>query len=730
MASPLHAEVSVKIYRHTAALYPTSFGYVAVLLDDPEFVAHGNSAEQAHKNLCATVQAAFKENPWMSEPQSENYQVHIVPVEIRPEYRTEKQVLPQEYSFEFRFPCAVGEAEGGLKMCVIPSLAMQFYYEGERSLRELVGHYVQEKLKGLTPAQLLRFLPPDSLELRPCRIKVPHQVEKRGPQKWEHLEAVAEPAHQSNRRGYGREAALKELISHLQSGLSVALVGPASSGKTTLLNEAARRLKNVWRTSAARLIAGMSYLGMWEERLEKVIGECGKASGILALDSVAEVIRQGGQDPGSSMAAFMTPYVLDGQLQLVVEATPGEWQACRRLLPGFADLFRVVPLEPMSEPETLDVLRWVRSGLRIDLDVDDTLVSLFRRFSPYESLPGSAVRFLRRLSQSQRDKKLSRDSLIQAFSEQSSIPEEFLLDEVCLDPTDLEAQISARVIGQPEAQQAALRIVTAFKAGLQDPQRPLGVLLLCGPTGVGKTELAKTLAEVLFSDEKRLIRLDMSEYSGAGSADRLLGSLYDKTPAPWLRELRQKPFSVVLFDEVEKAHPEVFDVLMRAFDEGHLSDPWGRATSLRTSVLLLTSNLGADQQQSLGLRQGESPGYTQAVFQFFRPELINRLDAVVPFHRLTPDVIRAVAEREVRLLEKRPGLKRRGLRVGATQDCLEHLAERGYDVRLGARPLQRLIEKNLIPVLSQLLRQEDCEPGSLLEIDRVDEQFQVKVKPP
>lgn len=694
----------MKIYRHWAALYPTSFGFVAALLEDPEFTCHAATADEAHKLLTQTLQEAFHEHPWMSPPAADDFVVQVVPVEVRPEYRVNNQVMPVETPFEFRFACAVGEMEGGLKICSVPSLGLQFFYEGERSLRELVGHYVQESLKNLTPAQLLRYLPPSVLELRQCRIKRPPVDKQQGVERWPNLEAVAELAHQSKLRGYGREDAQKQLLLALQSGLSVALLGPPSVGKTTLLVEAARKHKKIWRTSAARLIAGMGYLGMWEERCEKVVSEVARAGGVLAVDSLAELIRQGGCDPGSSIAAFIIPYLMDGQLQLVVEATPAEWQACRRLLPGFADLFRVLTLEPMEEKQTLEVLGWVRQGLGIGLDLDDTLVSLFRRFSPYECLPGSAVRFLRRLGQARKGPSLTRPAVVEAFSRQTSIPALFLLDEIGLDPAELETQICARVIGQPDAQQAALRIITTFKAGLSDPGRPLGVLLLCGPTGVGKTELAKTLAEVLFSDEKRLIRLDMSEYAGTGSAERLLGNIYAQAPAPWLRELRQKPFSVVLLDEVEKAHPEVFDVLMRAFDEGQITDPWGRITSLRTAVLLLTSNLGAEQQNSLGLRQGQSGGYTQAVYQFFRPELINRLDAVVPFQPLSPEVIRAVARREVKQLEKRPGLARRSLKLVPSEAALEHLARLGYDARLGARPLQRLIERQLVPPLAELLR--------------------------
>lgn len=710
----------MRVLRYHAGIFPTNYGFVAVLLDDPSYTAQGPDSESAERALAELMSAAHKENPWMSPGDCQDFQSLVVPVDLRPEYRIGTQVLPQDFAWEFRFPCAVGEVASGLRMCVVPWLGLQFYFEGERSLRELVGHYVQESLKGLSPAQLLRNLCGESLEIRRIRVKRPNVAQNKHKDRWKDLESVAELAHSTRDKGYGREESLKSLIKNLQAGLSVAVIGPASVGKTTLINEAARRTKNIWRTSAARLVAGMTYLGMWEERCERVVAQLGQANGVLAVESLAELIRQGGSDPGGSLAAFLTPYVVDGQLQLVVEATASEWQACRRLLPGFADLFRVLPLEPMNDGQTGEVLAWVRNGLRVQLDLDETLLSLFRRFSPYEALPGGAVRFLRHLGRGPKASQLTRGRLITAFSQRSSIPERFLLDEVGLDPDELLAQLSARVIGQPEAQQAALRIITAFKAGLQDPGRPLGVLLLCGPTGVGKTELAKTLAEILFSDEKRLIRLDMSEYSGAGAAERLLGSLYDKTPAPWLRELRQKPFSVVLFDEVEKAHPEVFDVLMRAFDEGQLCDPWGRVTSLRTAVLLLTSNLGAEQQTAPGLRRVEGGGYAQAVRRFFRPELINRLDAVVPFHPLTPEVVRQVARREIEQLQKRPGLHRRGLKLEASPACLDYLARAGYDLRLGARPLQRLIERRLIPELTTLLSKKAAPTHVKVDVDGED----------
>lgn len=717
----------MRVFHYTAALYPTTFGFVAVLLDDPSFQSVGRDLESALEHLSERMRHELKQHPWLPGPEVEEFEVATVPVEVRPEYRVERQVTPLEEVYRFRFPCAVGETDSGLNMCVVPSLAIQFYFEAGRNLRELVGHYVQECVKGLTPLQLLRHQPPSHIELRPCRVKRTRSLRDLANPRWPNLEAVAEPAHLSRIRGYGRELQLKNLKSNLQAGLSVAVVGKASVGKSSLIVEVARNLKNLWRTSAARLVAGMKYLGMWEERCQKVIEELGQASGILAVDNLTELMRQGGSEPGASLAAFMMPYVLDGQLQMVVEASPSEWLAARRVLPAFTELFRVLPLEPMNAVETLEVLAQVRTSLRIEANLDSSLLALFSKFSPYECLPGSAVRFLRRLHASDKKGPWNPARVIEAFSLQKGIPEEFLRDDIPVNAEDWATQLSNRVLGQPEAIQTALRILSALKSGLNDPQRPLGVYLLCGPTGVGKTELARCLAELLFGDEKRLIRLDMSEYSAPRSGQRLLGSLYDSTPATWLRELRQNPFAVLLLDEVEKAHPEVFDLFLRAFDEGQLCDPWGRVTSLKMSVTLMTSNLGAESMQTLGLRQNKKPSYDRAIHQFFRPELINRLDGVVGFSPLSPQVIRGVAIREVGLLQRRPGLRRRGLVLQPSSECLDYLVQHGHDPQLGARPLQRLLERKLIPRLTEWLRAHPDIQGETIRVRLVGSEFKLSL---
>lgn len=685
----------------------------AVLLEDPTMVGLGPDRIGACKNLVAKMEHFHAEFGYEPRVVGGEYRLDRVKVDITPEYQVGHQTLPSRAPLQLSFACVVGQYVGNLQVCVIPSLQIVFYFENGRNLREISSHYVQRRFSGFSPQEAVRNIGPVQLEL--AEVKVRHRAKKSNHESdgMQHLPVVADPAHRLKLRGFGRDQLVNDLVEALSGGLSVALVGPPSAGKTTSLVEAARRLQKragnkptVWKTSAARIVAGMCYLGMWEERCECLVDELGGVSGILAVESATELIRQGGREPSGGVAAFLTPYLTSGLLQMVVESTPNEWSACRRLLPSFTDVFRVLEVPAMTEQQTREVLAIVRSGLAqsraldISSEVDLELVGLFHKFWPYHALPGSAARFFRRLAhQMRRGESLRRSQVVRAFTEESGIPERFLRDDLPMEPEWLHERLSRQVIGQPQAVEAAARVITAFKAGLNDPGRPLGVLLLCGPTGVGKTELAKCIAELLFSDAKRLIRLDMSEYAAPGSAARLLGSLYDEQMPSWLRQLRQRPFSVLLFDEVEKAHPEVYDVLMRAFDEGQITDPWGRMTTLRTTVILLTSNLGVQGQRSMGLTPDKGPSFQRAVAAFFRPELINRLDQIVIFQPLMPHIVQAIARREIELLNQRPGLHRRGLTIQASERALGQLAQLGYDIRMGARPLQRLIEKEIVPLI-------------------------------
>jgi ATP-dependent Clp protease ATP-binding subunit ClpC len=351
--------------------------------------------------------------------------------------------------------------------------------------------------------------------------------------------------------------------------------------------------------------------------------------------------------------------------------------------------------------------------------VSDHIVQLFRRFLPYSVFPGQAAGFTRELiDRGSREKwpEVNPARVVTQFMSRTGLPELFLCDEITLERDSVLDWFRSQVIDQPEACEAAANVVLTFKAGLNDPHRPLGVLLFCGPTGVGKTEMAQAHAGYFFGagdkspfggrpsemTGQRLIRLDMSEYAGHDAVERLIGPPHGE-PSELIRKVRQQPFTVLLFDEIEKASPDVFDVLLGVFDEGRLTDRFGRVTNFRSALIVMTSNLGADRQATFGFDTQARPRYRDEAMSFFRPEFFNRLDAVVTFHPLGADTIRAITRKELAAIGNREGLSGAGVAVRWTDRLVDHLAAIGFDARYGARPLQRTIEREVVAPLAKWL---------------------------
>ena len=372
--------------------------------------------------------------------------------------------------------------------------------------------------------------------------------------------------------------------------------------------------------------------------------------------------------PESSLAAFLIPYLRHGDVRVVVEATPAEFDACDRLLPALMDQFQTMRLEPFSSTASKQIVQRAAEffaqnerivfGPGAAMRVHD----LFKQFQPYVAFPGKVIDFMGNAADSALDS--GNDGVVDVarieseFGKLSGLPD-FLINgqEPLAFPTIVE-QFSERLIGQPKAVDSACRFIAKFAAGLNDPARPLGVLLFCGPTGVGKTQLVRLLGDYLFPgrpEKERLIRLDMSEYAGPDAPFRLLGSTAaGGKPSDFIRRVRANPFSVVLLDEIEKASDEVFDVFLNVFEEGRLMDPLGRTTAFNSSLIVLTSNLGAGSSSAIGF--GSSGGATKqartdpsAVLKFFRPEFFNRLDQIVYFDPLEQEIDpRNYQERTVR----------------------------------------------------------------------------------
>ncbi|MDQ1129785.1 ATP-dependent Clp protease ATP-binding subunit [Microbacterium sp. SORGH_AS_0888] len=284
----------------------------------------------------------------------------------------------------------------------------------------------------------------------------------------------------------------------------------------------------------------------------------------------------------------------------------------------------------------------------------------------------------------------------------------------------LEAELGKRLIGQKEAVKAVSDAVRRSRAGISDPNRPTGSFLFLGPTGVGKTELAKALAEFLFDDEHAMIRIDMSEYGEKHSVARLVGAppgyIGYEQGGQLTEAVRRRPYSVVLLDEVEKAHPEVFDVLLQVMDDGRLTDGQGRTVDFRNVILILTSNLGSPILIDPTLTAEQKREQVQVLLrQAFRPEFLNRLDDIVMFQALSEDDLAQIVELSVDALQRR--LKDRRLTLAVTPDARAWLAERGYDPVYGARPLRRLIQSEIQDRLAMAILSGGVRDGDVVRVD-------------
>jgi ATP-dependent Clp protease ATP-binding subunit ClpB len=288
----------------------------------------------------------------------------------------------------------------------------------------------------------------------------------------------------------------------------------------------------------------------------------------------------------------------------------------------------------------------------------------------------------------------------------------------------MEERLKQRVVGQEDAIVAVSNAVRRARAGLQDPHRPIGSFIFMGPTGVGKTELARALAEFLFDDEQAMVRIDMSEYMEKHSVARLIGAppgYVGYEEGGFLTEaIRRRPYSIVLMDEIEKAHPEVFNILLQILDDGRLTDGHGRTVDFKNTVVIMTSNIGSQWITDLGEKDYEEMRrrVMEAVKAHFKPEFLNRIDELIIFHGLGMEEIKAIVEIQVRKLEQR--LLERRIQLKMTEKAKEWLAREGFDPAYGARPLKRVIQKEIQDKLALKILGGKFKEGDTISVD-VDE---------
>ena len=333
--------------------------------------------------------------------------------------------------------------------------------------------------------------------------------------------------------------------------------------------------------------------------------------------------------------------------------------------------------------------------------------------------------------------EVTADDIAEVVSRWTGIPVNRMLESEREKLLHLEEELHKRVVGQEEAISAVANAVRRSRAGLQDPKRPIGSFIFLGTTGVGKTELAKALAEYLFNDEKLMTRIDMSEYQEKFSVTRLIGAPpgyvgYDEG-GQLTEAVRRKPYSVVLFDEIEKAHPDVFNILLQVLDDGRLTDNKGRTVNFKNTIIIMTSNLGSDYIREKSAQIGSSDAQRQEwleetrkhlldmLKQTIRPEFLNRIDEILMFKPLNKKEIRGIVRLQLRQLEQL--LEQNNLHIQLTDYALDALTTLGYDPQYGARPLKRVIQKHILNQLSKMILADKVVRDTVITVDYIDEDF-------
>ncbi|MBS2034278.1 ATP-dependent Clp protease ATP-binding subunit [bacterium] len=552
----------------------------------------------------------------------------------------------------------------------------------------------------------------------------------------------------------GRQRELEEInlwrSSSPRSGLI--LLGPRLVGKSALIRaHVSQRLEQVptkgvskkrkaarsgtFLISPGRLISGMSYVGQWENRFLNILKHCRKRDHVLVFDDLLGLLTAGvSRDSALNAAQLLKSFMDRHELRVIGEMTHEAYQLLRQRDRALADHFQVLLVEPpepgLNRSIALAAARATEESQEctFSLEAVHQALQIGDRYLSDASHPGKVSRLLQQVGAHYRKQAVGGPDLLRWFAEYSGMSLELLDERTTLESQSIGDKIRLQLVGQEEAVACCVELVALAKARLQSTNRPLGSLLFIGPTGVGKTECAKALATALFSTQERLIRIDMNEYVGEDSIARLIGTFH--RPEGLLTEaVRSQPFSVLLLDEIEKAHPQVLLLLLQLLGDGRLTDARGRTVDFTQTIVIMTSNLGADQtQSSLGLRsraQQEELTYRRAAEDFFPPELFNRIDRIVPFHRLDRPTVARVAERIWQKLLEREGLRRRQCLLEVEPQARERVVDAGFHPQLGARALKRTVEEKIVGPVARRLA---ALPPEGLTLIRVDENLEVQVE--
>jgi ATP-dependent Clp protease ATP-binding subunit ClpC len=519
------------------------------------------------------------------------------------------------------------------------------------------------------------------------------------------------------------------------------LLGDAGVGKTAIVEGLAYAIhtktaptpllnRRIVQIEIGTLVAGTSLRGQFEERLIGIVDEIKRAENvILFIDEIHTIVGAGDTiDSNLDAANILKPALARGEIMCIGATTHEEYRRAIATDPALDRRFRTLDVEEPSEQDAVQILKGQRDRLQkhhkvvINEETVEAAVKLSVRYMPDRRLPDKALDLLDEactrvtirtihpdLNEEEQDRDVRVADVASVLSEWTGIPITELTKDEKKRLANMEDLLKKRVVGQDRAVRSVADAIRTARAGLNDPNRPIGVFLFLGTSGVGKSELARALAECLFGTEDAMLRLDMSEFHDSHTVARLIGSppgYKDTNRGGQLTDgLRRRPYSVVLLDEVEKAAPEVFDIFLQVFDEGRVSDAHGRTVDARHSVFIMTSNIGTkESSKTLGFGGHDDdaePDFTPFLKQYFRIEFLNRIDEVVTFSPLSREILASILELQLGDIRKR--LKDQKLSLELSDEAKNVLLKEGYDPVNGARPLKRAIERLITRPLSMKL---------------------------
>ena len=613
------------------------------------------------------------------------------------------------------------------------------------------------RARGIDYGRLLAFMEDEGL-LQPSTPKeAPDSLPSQGPDedpddpnKKLDIEEFAYDLTRAAREGkldpvVGRDAEIARVIGILgrRKKNNPMLIGEPGVGKSAIVEGIAQRIasgdisaalarKRILSLDIASVVAGTKYRGDFEKRLKTIIKEASENPDlVLFIDEFHTLVGAGGASGSLDAANMLKPALARGEFQCIGATTLDEFTKIVEKDGALDRRFQKIVVEPTSVADSIEILHHLRPryeefhGIRYTDDALEAAVRLTDRYMTDRSLPdkaidaldeaGSLVRLSLRKKRGS-SKEVNAEDIAAVVSKMTGIPVNKVAESEGNRLVKMRDRLQQRIIGQDQAVEKVVRAIQRNRTGLKDPHRPIGTFLFFGPTGVGKTQLARTLAEYLFDSEENMVRLDMSEYMEKFSVSRLIGAppgyVGYEEGGQLSERVRRKPYCVVLLDEIEKAHPDIFNLLLQVMDEGRLTDSNGRTVDFKNTIVIMTSNVGSREMEEYGNGIGFATAgknvetdrrsvLEKAVKKAFPPEFINRVDEQVYFNALSKEAIEAIIDLELKDLRERAQAS--GYKLVVTPAAKRMIADAGYDPAYGARPLKRAVMRYVEDPVSEFI---------------------------